>query len=631
MSNITRGDFDFFRKQLREDRSIHEKMYIQRIEPHKILAYYEGTRIPGDLKNSHIATTQQAIGENDELDLSRIALNKIFPATNTVATTLYPSNPGFTAGAKREQDEFKANIAQASMNYYFEEMNALEVNQRAIINAWLFGFGVVKQGWRTVFKRKSEVSLIPGDAKNKVPTLRDRLGITSEKPSSVNVETDNDDEFVALSEPFIYSVPTSDILLDGSQPFDKGKRITHHIRRSLYDVKKSGMYDTSDAFMEKFGTKRDEREVMLDLWEKWVLLPGGWHILTMVDGPAGEWKQPLRWDKSPYLSEGNAFKLLRLNLEPDMTYPISHMAAGQRIHRQSDYILSLQLKHIRKHRSLDLFYEKALDTQTKNAIKKNEIGGYGFSSKPLAEGIHTHVGGNTIPKDLFAMQAIVLDNLQEILSVSGARAESGTKKGQDPTATRDKIAEFGNQLRTQTMQDQVNLFLKKQGIKLLQDIKQFATSPVLFKVTGLNMTNPETGKNVTEEWVEFATENNPPALKEAIQGDFDIKIDATNLARRDTGLIRQQMEQMLGLMGNPVFVQLLQSEGTQFNFTEFLKDLFGNFETISNPNKYFNQTDEEPQQEQAEPVEVGENIVKRTQQDESGNKVEETNKEKVFA
>lgn len=639
MSSITSGDFTFFKKMLNEDRGIHEKMYLNRINPATILAYYEGIRTPAALKDSHSAEVSRAMGTHahgqhgNELELDRIALNKIFPATNTVATTLYPSNPGFTAGARREQDETVAKVAQAAMNYYFEEMNALDANQRAIINAWLFGFGTIKQGWRTVFKRKSSVNLVEKEASNKLPSLAEKLGITSQKAGDLNVEVEDDDEFIEMEEPFIYSVPNEDMILDGTRPFGKGKRITQHFKRSLWDIRKAGIYDITDDFISKFSKKKDQREIMLDLWEMWIEMPDGWHILAMVDGPVGSWKQPLRWDRSPYMAEGHAFSLLRLNLEPEMTYPISHMAAAQRLHRQSDYILTQQLKHIRKHRSMDLFYEKALDTNAKNAIKENVIGGYGFSSKPLAEGVHQHIGGSTIPPDLFNMQELIDNNIREILSITGPRVAAAKGPGKGPTATSDRIAELGNQLRTQTMTDQVNLFLKSQGKKLLQDLKQFATSPMLFKVTGLSMTDPNTGQDITEQWVEFATEENPATLKDAIQADLDVSVDAVNLARRTEGLVQLEMERILALISQPLVFEKLQAEGTDFSMTEFIKDMIETLQTMKNADKYFTKKDQQqPQEEQqAEPVEIGENIIKTTQADEAGNKVENTQKEKVFA
>lgn len=574
MSTITRGDFSYYKNELFRDKSYHEDEYLNRIEPDRILAYYEGTR---KLNNDGL--------EYDDNDLSRIALNKIFTATNTVASTLYPSNPGFTATAKREQDELNAKVARAAMNYYFEEMNALEENQRAIINAWLFGFGCIKQGWRTVFRKKSSVTVNDNDIKNKVPSVLEKLGISTQPVGDVNVEIDNDEEFVALEEPFIYCVDNSSIIMDRTQPFGKGKRISQHLKRSLYELRCSSNYNLDDDFIKKFSRKKDQRECILDVYEIWLQLPDGIHILTMVDG----WDKPIRWDKSPYMAEGFPFTLLRLNLEPGVTYPVSHMKAAQRVHRELDYILSLQLMHIRKHRSIDIFHEQSLDTNAKNVIRNNPIGGYIFSKAPITQGVHAHVGGATIPKDLFNMQSILIQNLEEILTVTGSRISGASEQ---ETATQEKITEFGNQLRTMTMQDQVNGFIRKQGIKLLQDLKQFATSPLLLKVTGLNLTDPMTGQQVTEKWVEFATENNPIALRDAIQSDLDIDIDATNLARRDIGLVRQQMQQILNILalGNGAVLQLMATEGTKFSMTEFFKELMKNFETIGNPEKFFSIT-----------------------------------------
>jgi hypothetical protein len=144
---ISKTDFDYFKGELDKDISYKEKEYDQRIEPEKIIAYYEGTR---QLTNDSL--------EVDDQDLNRVSLNKIFPATNTVVNTLYPANPGFTCKPRRDGDEYSAKIAEGALNYYFKERNFLSHNQVAILNAWFFGFGAIKQGWRSTFKQPQKAS-----------------------------------------------------------------------------------------------------------------------------------------------------------------------------------------------------------------------------------------------------------------------------------------------------------------------------------------------------------------------------------------------------------------------------------------------------------------------------------------
>jgi len=160
-------------------------------------------------------------------------------------------------------------------------------------------------------------------------------------------------------------------------------------------------------------------------------------------------------------------------------------------------------------------------------------------------------------------------------------------ESENDTATQEKIADYGNQLRTATMQDQVNEFIKNQGRRLLQDLKQFATAPLMLKITGLNELDPVSGKRMSEEWAEFGTENNPKDFKEYIQGDYDVDIDVTNIARRDIGLIRRQMIEVIDSLKSTGLLDMMLQRGVDFDAEEYVKDLLENFETLKNTDKYF--------------------------------------------
>ena len=241
-------------------------------------------------------------------------------------------------------------------------------------------------------------------------------------------------------------------------------------------------------------------------------------------------------------------------------------------------------------------------------MKKNDIGGYAFSSVPVSNGVHGHVGGNTIPADIFKVYDELMNNLKEILTVTGAR---GSGSSEFDTATQEKIADFGNQLRSMAMQDQVNAFIRKQGIKLFQHLKQFATAPVMMKISGLDIEDPETGKKLQDEWVEFGTVNNPEFLKEYIQADLDIQVDATNLARRDIGLIRRQIIELLNILDRPGALQRMEQEGERFKLNVIIRDLIDNLETLGNADKYFDKVKPEDMAMGGSNILSGQNLINR--------------------
>ena len=113
--------------------------------------------------------------------------------------------------------------------------------------------------------------------------------------------------------------------------------------------------------------------------------------------------------------------------------------------------------------------------------------------------------------------------------------------------------------------------------------------------------------------------------------NLDITVDAVNLAKRNPELIQLEMERILALISQPLVLEKLAQENVDFSMSEFIKDIIDNLQTVKNGDKYFRQVEGQQEEQQPEPIEIGENIVKTTQADDLGNKVEETQKEKVFA
>jgi hypothetical protein len=184
---------------------------------------------------------------------------------------------------------------------------------------------------------------------------------------------------------------------------------------------------------------------------------------------------------------------------------------------------------------------------------------------------------------MFALSQKLEDNIREILTVVGARASGNSK---EETLGQEQIADYGNQLRSMGLQDCIKDFMKAQAKKLLQDIKQFATAPIILKVTGMNIQDPKTGELVTDKWVEFATPNSPKMLKEVIPADLDIEVDITEWARRDIAVVRKQLNEFVSQVVMPM-KDLLMAQGKVFNAVEFIKDAAKNYETLQNPEKYF--------------------------------------------
>lgn len=561
MAKITSADFKYYQNKLQKDKNFHREEFMERINPLLIDSYYEG-----------YPTLQDQDRNQEDLSIpKRMSMNSIFPATSTLVAQFYPQNPKFVGYPKREGDELAAKVSAAAMNYYYDQMGAIKENQKAIISAWMYGFGVTKQGWRTDFRQ------VEGSGTKESSKFAQLIRKFSRNPA---MEEKEDREYIASEGPFLEFVNGKNIYFDCDQPFGKWRFFHQHIPKNLHEIATNNLYSVGEDFVNRFRGAKDDREVILDLYESWIWLEDGLYVLVSVEG----WNKPIRWEKTPYVAEGFPYKVLALNNQVNRVYPVSHMKVAQRLQRFSDYILTLEMEHIKKHKNITVFDGQAFDDPDKVRIKKNELGLNVFTKqgKP-AQTSATHVGGNTIPVDLFNVQDILRKNIKEILTVVGAR-QSG--ESETETATQERIADFGNQLRASGMTSQIKDFLVSQGKKLLQDLKQFGTAPALIKVTGLNLVDPETNMPVTEKMVEFATNRNPELLKDIIPTDLDIGIDISNTQDRNLPVLRRQLNEFVQGTVLPL-APLLAQEGKKFNAFKFIKKAAENFETIDNADEFF--------------------------------------------
>ena len=147
MAKLSTSDFRYYRNKLWKDKGFHEKEFIQRIDPDLIDSYYEGypTKNETDLYNT-TSNTYVSAGVHNAIP-DRLSLNTLFPSTATLVAQFYPQNPKFIGIPRREEDELASKVAAAAMNYYFEQMNAVKENQKAIISCVPCQKGIPQMIW----------------------------------------------------------------------------------------------------------------------------------------------------------------------------------------------------------------------------------------------------------------------------------------------------------------------------------------------------------------------------------------------------------------------------------------------------------------------------------------------------
>ena len=518
---LAEKDRDFYSKHLGEAKAFQQKEFLDKIDVELYKAYYSA--------DDNIQE-QLAQDMSNDMETEWISNNKMFPATNRVTPTFYWQNPKIVFKPKRGTTQFASEIATAKINYDFRELGMKKVNQRIILDAWYSGFGGVKMGYTTRFKYKPEGK----EGANIISRVKEVMTQDKrDKPDTSFREVD----YIEYEGTWAKRLKPTNVLFDPREDVGEDKIIWLKFPKTLQDVMDSDMYsDIDKGFIKHYKGGKDPRDVNLELYEGWILTQNGPEIVVFCDG----WVDALRYDKSSWKGDGFPMSFLSFAECPDTKYPPSFMKVAYRPQKQISYLSTLQGMIADKFRSQTAVNEQSLTPEGKQTLDANEFGGIVYFKGPI-QGNVGDLTSSRIPPDLYQLIQDQQANLQEILQVSGLQL--GSAEGQK-TLGQDQLVEKGNMQGLTGIQDKVREFVMDEAHKMLQFLKQYATSEEFIPTVGMNIINPDTKQVITDEWISFGTEDNPQTLKEAITGDFGEEVDIRS-AQQQNDLMKLQAAQNL--------------------------------------------------------------------------------------
>lgn len=576
LKDLSAGDFDFLRKYAQGMRKTHEDEFMAKIDPDLMRAMYRGK----------MSKEQNVPGyENEEAEL--LAFSRIFQATNTLLPNLYYQNPAPIVLPARGTDANSAALMSAILKHYMKLNDAKRQNQEAVLNAWFFGIGWKKIGYRTVFLPKSEEPETAPDG-NILQKMVSGVSSLFGKPD--NTESRERPMLVDYETLFNDSESPLNIMLDHKADLLNCKAILHRIPRTLHDLENYGDYEPDvlaellEGLKNKFGSRFDSRETDLHLNELTIWQRNGIWILTWVD----EFEKPLRYEKSTAEVKGFLFEPLVFTNEPGVRYPISHMKVATQVQSKLDKLASMYIKLVARSVNLICINEKALGHGQENALEKNLIRGILRFKGPISPSDISSFQSSQVPADLQNLMSVLQGNVTEIL---GSDEQMVAGKSKNDTLGQDELARAGTKIRESGMQDKVRDFMVNQLRKEGTLIKQFSNAELHIQITGKDYSDPMTGKTIESQWVEFMTENNPMGAKQYLQGEFDYDVSIEDAIKPNRAAQRSQLLEALQISTMPNVEQANLQRGTRIRTDLISKELFKSFEAIGNADQYIEQLD----------------------------------------
>lgn len=569
LTDLSALDFAFYVSYSKKMRTCWEREFAEQIDPALMRQFYRG-------KNKKQVESGHLYNQNLNSREHFLTMSRIFQSTNTILPNLYYQNPKIMALPIRRADPNSAALMTSALNHYQKANFQKEENQEAVMNAWFFGMGWKKLGYRTQFAPKSQdPESILGQSSGFMNGVKSILGITPD-----NNESKPRLEMVDYEGLFNSSESPMNVMIDHKSDLRNCKVILHRIPRTLYELKNFGNYDEGileEIFQKmsyKSGSRLEDREIDLMLNEMHIQQRNGVWILSWVD----EHEKALRYDKSTFEGHGLGFEPLVFTNEPGVRYPISHMKVASQIQENLDYLVTLLIRKIDGMRNTLLMNEKILAPGQKRAIENNKINGIAWTNKSFSAADVQQLNSSSVSSDLPYLIQQLQQNTTEILGDTG---QSVAGKSNNKTLGQDELAEAGAQIRASGMLDKVRDWMIRQARIEGQLLKQYSNSELHLQITGKDYVDRMTGQAMEDKWVEFMTLNNPLGLKHSLQGEFDYDLNVYEAIKPDKKVLQAEYMESLKLFSDPLVENAMLSRGKRIKLDVIAEKIGENFEYIN--------------------------------------------------
>lgn len=487
-------------------------------------------------------------------DEDRIAINVSFSTVNVIEPSVAINHPKVVLTANKEEDDDKAMIAEAAVNYWWRHYKFKDPLRAAVKDSIICGHGWLKVGWRYVEKDKA---LDPDEQAAQAMDLKaqaDSFAATNPDlahslPTDEEIEANVPETNTVVMEdrPYVERVSPFDMYVDPEATCTTdAKWIAQRTVRTLEDVRKDKRYrpgvrksvkgDTTinSEYLHPEERKRRGSDIdRVTVWEYYDLVNGS--LCVFAEGSDDYLIDP---QAMPY-SFGSPYEYVPNYLVPDEFYGMGDLEQLECIQQELNKTRSQMMNHRKKYSRKYMARTAALSPEGRENLASDEdnvIVEIIDDNQPFSE-IIAPVPLSPMSADLYQYSDIMLADIDRISGVNeyarGAIPE--TRR----TATEASIISDAANSRAEDKLGKVESVVSNVARKVVQLAQQYLTGEQVARVVG---------QDGAKLWVPFDNED--------IQGEFDFEVEAGSTAPINEQQRRQTAVQMLQVLG-PLMGQVL--------------------------------------------------------------------------
>jgi len=515
-------------------------------------------------------------------DEDRIAVNIAFATVNVIGPSVSVNHPKITVAARQMENEDKATIAEAVINYWWRHYDYKSEFRRAVKDSLVYGHGWLKVGYRyeerPVPLTDQEFADMFHVAKGQADEYAaDNPHLATDVPTDEQIAQSipTHKPVVIEDRPFVERVSVKDIFVDPEctsihdmhwicqrivRPYEEvkaDKRYPAGVRKNL----KADAEVTNDWRdpSKKYGddVKRVTIYEFYDLERKTLsVFPHGGDAFLVKPIPM------------PY-TYGIPFVMLRGYDKPDEFYPMGDLEALAPLQDELNQTRS-QMVEARKQDIPKLMYRKSLSAAAIDALKSDNRGEMvGIDDDTPFDQLVTPVPFGPGNAQLYQHSETIEADVDRISGVN--EYMRGGVPETRRTATEASIIQDAANARAADKLDQVEMVIGQVAERLLQLAQQYLTGQQVVRVTGTS------NQHV---WVPFSRRD--------IEGEFDFTVEGGSTQPMNESFRRQQATQLLQAM-TPFLDSQLINVPALLQYT--LQYGFG----ITNPGRFISQAPPTPQ------------------------------------
>lgn len=486
----------------------------------------------------------------------RIAVNIAFATINVIAPSVAVNHPKTVVNATHPEDEDKAVILEAVVNYWWKKYDVLPEFQRAVKDFLIFGFGWAKTGYRFV---EEEEDRPEADIEADVARQRQELERYAIENPDMAGSLPTDEEIrasiattrkvVAEDAPFVERVSPHDVFVDPEATSPQDMRwIAQRVTKTIEELKDNEAYRPSgikaakpdgrmteewfqaNPWIDPSRSKDDDAK-RYTVWEFYDLQHG-----TMCVFPESGDEFLVEPTSQPY-AFGHPFVMLRNYEIPDVFYPMGELEALEPLQHELNLTRTAMFNDRKSYRRAWLYRPEAFDAHGRGQLASEEDNRLipVVGNAELGDAIIPLPGQQPNPQ-LYQDSELIEGDITNITGINeymrGALPEIRR------TATEAAIIQDVANARAADKLAKVEGAISAISQHLVQLAQQYMTEPQVARIIG---------GNDRPFWFEFAPDD--------IEGEFDFDVEGGSTQPLNETQRRQDAMELLNTLapfGDPM-------------------------------------------------------------------------------